>query len=81
MQKLGTINGEDIKSFTLYGEESGEVGEFTSLKELYEQMQDVKRLDKKEYGYTDDFTVQINTDTSNYIGYKIFKYKGRYKLK
>ena len=81
MQKLGTINGEEIRSFTLCGEESGEAGDFTSLKELYEEMQEIKRLDRQEYGYTDDFTVQINTDKNCYIGYKISKYKGKYKLR
>lgn len=80
-KSLGRINGEEIRSFTLYGDETGESGEFTSLKELYERMQEIKKIDKQDYGYCDSYTVQINTDTSAYIGYKIFKYKGRFKLK
>ena len=80
-KSLGTIRGEEIRSFTLYGDETGEAGEFTSLRELYEQMQDIKRMDRRDYGYTDNFTVQINTDTSCYEGYTIYKRNGRYKLK
>lgn len=79
---FGTIRGEKIRSFTLEGEETGDVGEeFSSLSDLYEYMQDIKSADRREYGYTDTFTVGINTDTSYYPGYKISRYKGRLKLK
>ena len=80
-KSLGTINGEEIRSFTLYGDETGDSGEFTSLKELYERMQELKKIDRQDYGYCDSYTVQINTDTSVYTDYKISKYKNRYRLK
>lgn len=79
---FGTIKGEKIRSFTLEGEESGDVGyEFSSLSDLYNYMQKTKQMDRREYGYTDNFYVGINTDTKYYTGYKISKYKGKYKLK
>ena len=80
-KNLGTINGEEIRSFTLYGDETGDSGDFTSLKELYERMQELKKYDRGYYGYCDSYTVQINTDTTCYTNYKLSKYKNRYKLK
>jgi len=78
--KIGTIAGEEITSLTLEGEESGEIGDYFSLKEVYEAMQEVKKMDRREFGYTDTFTVTINTPTKAYYGYKIKKYKGKIRI-
>lgn len=79
---FGTIAGEKIRSFELEGEDSGSVDiEFSNLKDMHDYIEDIKRMDRKEYGYADTYTVNINTDTTQYQGYKISKYKGKYKLK
>ena len=80
-KSIGKINGEEIRSFTLVGEQSGEAGEFKSLRELYKQIQELNRIDKKEYGETDTYTIDVNTDTTSYTGYKISKYRDKYRLK
>ena len=79
---FGTIRGEKIRSFTLEGEETGDIGyEFSSLSDLYNFMQEAKKEDRKNMGESDTYYVGLNTDNNYYTGYKISKYKGRYKLK
>ena len=77
-----TNTGEKVRSYELVGEESGDVGiEFSNLRDMYEYAEEIKKMDRKEYGYSDTYSVSINTDKNQYIGHKITKYRGRYKLK
>lgn len=79
--KLGTINGEAITGFSIYGEETGDVGKtYTSLKDIYNALQELKRQDKEMMGYYDNYTINVKTNTSNYTGYKLKKYKNKLKL-
>lgn len=75
-----TINNEEIKSFTVYGKEQGDIKDFFSLKDCYEFIQNLKVTDKRER-IQDEYFIQLNTDNSTYGFYKIYKRNGKYGLK
>ena len=54
-------------------------GNFKSLAEVYKYLQDIKKSDKKN-NFKDDYTVEVQTDTTNYTGFKLKKYKNKLKL-
>lgn len=75
-----TINGEEIKSFTVCGKEQGELVDLHNLEECYKYIQDAKRFDKEE-GIEDIYIIKCNTDTASYGYYRIYKRNNRYGLK
>ena len=82
--KLGTIAGKEITAFVLRGEDTNETWNFDTpdaLDRAYNKMQEVKQFDRKDYGYTERFFIDIETDTDVYEDYILTKYKGKYKLK
>lgn len=80
--KLGTINGEEIRSFSIVGEDTGDYRDnLMSLKEVYEAIQEMKELDRRTMGRADNYSVEIKTDTKIYSDYKLTRYKGKLKLK
>lgn len=81
---LGKVNGEEIRSFTLYeilGGEQEEMITTTSMQELYEQLEYNRKFNKRyqQTGYK--YEVAVNTDTTSYEGYVLRKYKGKLRLK
>lgn len=48
--------------YCVYGEESGEVGTYKTLDEAKKAIEEVKRFDMEELGYTDNFFVEEEED-------------------
>ena len=81
MNNLGTINGEEIQSINVCGYEQGNIQDgFTSYKEAYNFIQNLKKFDKKE-GIQDTYLLELETNTSCYGYYTIRKYKNRFIIK
>lgn len=79
---IGKINNEDIECFNVYGIDQGFVkGEFRSLKEVYEFIQDLKKSDKYNGFKESCYYVEIETEKSAYKAYTVSKYGSKYKLK
>ena len=76
------INGEEIISFDIRGEETGYLKtNIKTLTEVYEILKDHKEYVKRIKSVKDKYYINCNTKTTTYGGYELKKYKDKLYLK